>query len=511
MAVIEEDVTDFTFYETTAVDPGVGFTLSIMAVCVLIVLSLPLWLIIGDRFSVAKVEEVVEVNHVVTEHNGDNIEVTATGSNLHKKNTSVAPSASPSAPHSIRSQNMAGGYYHPSPRSAGPSSVISSSVASSAVITDVASAVLEARPKRSKMPQHRRKKKTKEPTRRNMRAAAELASTEQALQKYCEDWNYQTTPGGTAVDNRSECNTPSILSHLDMDAISAMDAVDAKDTGVVPLSKLETVNNYSFGWSRFLDIADWEREMSKFIGLAIPFCLQGVTAELFDLVNVAVIGHFIGVKEANAFVVVSILLEFTQTLTTGFAECIGVLVPHADGARNDLLVGRYLQLGLIFYTILTIPGVIIWSLFTEDTVLWFGFDDQTAIIGQEYAYTLLIFLFVEGMFECSSEFLNALDHEYYATIFTIAASAAETVVIIVVAVLGVKDLVVIGLVQVAIGIIALVVNLVIIIYNGWLDAYWEGIYQTNGLKDRRAMHTVFITAIPLGLAWLLTFGEVNVL
>jgi uncharacterized membrane protein len=107
--------------------------------------------------------------------------------------------------------------------------------------------------------------------------------------------------------------------------------------------------------------------------------------------------------------------------------------------------------------------------------------------------------------------LNALDHEYYATIFTIAASAAETVVIIVVAVLGVKDLVVIGLVQVAIGIIALVVNLVIIIYNGWLDAYWEGIYQTNGLKDRRAMHTVFITAIPLGLAWLLTFGEVNVL
>jgi Na+-driven multidrug efflux pump len=190
-------------------------------------------------------------------------------------------------------------------------------------------------------------------------------------------------------------------------------------------------------------------------------------------------------------------------------EGIGVLVPQADGAGNDLLVGRYLQLGLFFYSILTIPGVIIWALFTENAVRWFGFDDDTAIMGQEYAYTLLIYLFVEGILECFIDFLNTLDHENYATVFTIVACITESVAIIILGVLGVKDLVVVGLVQVAVGCLAMVVNMIIIVRRGWLERYWEGILRTNGLKDRRAMHTVFITALPLGLAWLLTFGEVR--
>jgi hypothetical protein len=188
---------------------------------------------------------------------------------------------------------------------------------------------------------------------------------------------------------------------------------------------------------------------------------------------------------------------------------IGVLVPHADGAGNDLLVGRYLQLGCVFYTLMTIPGVIIWAFCTEAAVRWFGFDDETAIIGQEYAYTYLIYLFVDGIIHCFAEFLNTLDHERYATVFTIVAKAAESLALLAITMVGVKDLVAVGLVQVAVSCIAMVVNFAIIMRKGWLEPYWEGFIRTNGLRDRRAMHTVLITAIPLGLAWLLTFGEVR--
>ncbi|KAL3909626.1 MAG: hypothetical protein SGILL_008014, partial [Bacillariaceae sp.] len=380
---------------------------------------------------------------------------------------------------------------------------------SSAKFTDVTSAVLEARPKRSRVPQKRRKKRVvkADSAGRDVRAAAELATTEQVLQKNNmeQDWSCHSTPGGTP-DNRSEA-ARSILSNLDSDAISAMDAVDAKDTGVVPLSKMDSGTNDTW-WNKLLDIADWDKEMRKFVALAIQFCAQGVSVEIFDIVNVAVIGHFIGVKQANAYVIVGILVEFTSTLTRGFSECIGVLVPHADGAGNDLLVGRYLQIGLFFYTIMTIPGVFIWALLTEETVLWFGFDEETASMSQDYAYTLLIYMFVQGLFDCFSEFLNTLDHEKYATCFTIASAVVETVAIVVIAVLGVTDLVVVGLVQVAVGILVMIINLLIMFYKGWMDNYWQGLFQTNGLKDRKAMHTVFITAIPLGVAWLLTFGEV---
>jgi Na+-driven multidrug efflux pump len=188
---------------------------------------------------------------------------------------------------------------------------------------------------------------------------------------------------------------------------------------------------------------------------------------------------------------------------------IGVLVPQAAGAGNDLIVGRYLQLGLIFYSIMAIPGIVLWVFIIDKAILCFGFDEETAVIGKEYAYTLLVYLFVQGVVECFTEFLNKLDHERYATIFTIIFSGIESGVIILLVVLGVKDIVVVGLAQVAVSCLACLVNLGVIAYKGWLDDYWEGFFRTNGLKDGRAVHTVLITAFPLGLAWLLTYGEVS--
>jgi hypothetical protein len=74
---------------------------------------------------------------------------------------------------------------------------------------------------------------------------------------------------------------------------------------------------------------------------------------------------------------------------------------------------------------------------------------------------------------------------------------------------GVKDLVVVGLVQITVGCVGVVLSFAIALRKGWMEPYLEGVVRTNGLKDRRAMHTVFITAVPLGLSWLLTFGEVR--
>jgi Na+-driven multidrug efflux pump len=186
-----------------------------------------------------------------------------------------------------------------------------------------------------------------------------------------------------------------------------------------------------------------------------------------------------------------------------------VLVPHADGAGNDLLVGKYLQLAFVFYAAMTIPGVIIWVTRTEDALRWFGFDDETAFIGQEYAYTYLFYLFVDGILRGFAEFLNTLDHELFATVFTIVAKAAESLALLALGMVGVKDLVVVGLVQITVGCVGVVLSFAIALRKGWMEPYLEGVVRTNGLKDRRAMHTVFITAVPLGLSWLLTFGEVR--
>ena len=67
----------------------------------------------------------------------------------------------------------------------------------------------------------------------------------------------------------------------------------------------------------------------------------------------------------------------------------------------------------------------------------------------------------------------------------------ETVGLMVAAFLGVKDLLVVGFVQVGIGLLVSLVNLWFVLYKGWLDGYWEGLTMTNGLSGQLS-HYVFL-------------------
>jgi hypothetical protein len=161
---------------------------------------------------------------------------------------------------------------------------------------------------------------------------------------------------------------------------------------------------------------------------------------------------------------------------------MAVLGPQADGAGNDLLVGRYLQLGIIFFLLGTIPGMLIWSFLTERAVLWFGFDQETADIGQAYAYPFLAGSIFSGLDGCLHEFLDIMDHEKYSTVVQILHFAFQTVAVVVMATAGYTDLVFIGIVQAFIGFLMMIANFSNVIYRGYLDDYWEGLVLTNSLR-----------------------------
>jgi hypothetical protein len=67
-------------------------------------------------------------------------------------------------------------------------------------------------------------------------------------------------------------------------------------------------------------ICSWDVELKRLLTLAIPFGLQGFTDGLFGLVVVAVIGHFLGPRPANAYIVVAMLTDLTNTINRGFYE-----------------------------------------------------------------------------------------------------------------------------------------------------------------------------------------------
>mmetsp|Transcript_18233 Transcript_18233/g.41998 ORF Transcript_18233/g.41998 Transcript_18233/m.41998 type:complete len:1052 (+) Transcript_18233:307-3462(+) len=317
-------------------------------------------------------------------------------------------------------------------------------------------------------------------------------------------------------DTRSEV-APSILSKLDADAISVRDAVDARD-GTSTLMYDVKASNYSTKgfkersyfstfWDRLMTTANFDKEMKKYLWLAGHYSAQGILDEILAIVEIAVIGRFMGIRQVSAYIVVETITGFTGTITVGFFECVGVLIPQAHGARNNLMVGRYMQVAIIFYLLTALPSAIFWSFYTDDAVLWYKFDAETAQMAQWYLYATLPGYATYGIDSILYELLNTVGYESYSTWFTVIASCIHTGVVVGLLYAGVTDLYILGLVETFSDVFCLALNFGIMVRRGWLDPYWEGLFKTNGLKDKRAVKNVVNTAIPLSFAWILTYGE----
>ena len=137
---------------------------------------------------------------------------------------------------------------------------------------------------------------------------------------------------------------------------------------------------------------------------------------------------------------------------------------------------------MIMYAITSIPSVILWALCTYNAVLWFGFDEETATISQQFAYPFLLHVFLSGMDHAIHEFLNVTGHEKYSTVVRILYHGTQTVSVVVVVILGVKDLYIVGLVSASLGLLMSISNFAFVVYCGWMNQYWEGFAQTLSLR-----------------------------
>jgi Na+-driven multidrug efflux pump len=183
-------------------------------------------------------------------------------------------------------------------------------------------------------------------------------------------------------------------------------------------------------------------------------------------------------------VIIQNIKKLGESLLTRFFAypAIGVLGPQADGVGNNLLVGRYAQLGLIFGTIGSIPGLVIWTFFTKDAVLWFGFDEETANIAQEFAYPFLAATFFHATGEVLDNILEIKGHERFSMWVELGRATIGTLAVFAMAMFGLKDMFLIGIVQAVLDLFLTILTVTYVLYKGWLDDFWEGLAQTSGLK-----------------------------
>lgn len=229
---------NFSNYVPTTYQPGWSWTYYIICICIVINCSLPLLLLRAKR---------------------------------RKEERSKTPPVSP--------EDAKEGFFDNTDEVA---SVASKSIVSSAMISQVASSVLDQ--KVSKGVFHRQQARK----RRGRRVMKD-----------------------TDVASESQ----SVMGKLEDDAVSVQDAVDAD----VPRKQFPTGDQLTIG-ERIVDSSTWDKEMKKLVSLWVPYSISGAADGLSQIVNFAIISHYIGVKEGNAYVTVVILTEFTDVFTYGFAE-----------------------------------------------------------------------------------------------------------------------------------------------------------------------------------------------
>mmetsp|Transcript_3310 Transcript_3310/g.9402 ORF Transcript_3310/g.9402 Transcript_3310/m.9402 type:complete len:774 (+) Transcript_3310:3-2324(+) len=313
----------------------------------------------------------------------------------------------------------------------------------------------------------------------------------------------------------------SVMSAMNADEISFTEAVDYYAPGKYTLPKEKDVTEIDMccgehawykpqmvtaAFDRVVGIAEWDIETKKIVKLAIPYSLQAIIEGVGEIIEIALIGHYFGVNEANAVVIVGLFFSITEVLTYGFIEALGSLIPHAIGADNTKKAGNLITEATIWYILLSLPGIVLWFNVSEQAVLFFGFDDATARLAQRYVYVVGMESIVGGIDGSIYQVLDVIEKEKYSTWMTLIGNIMSNGMTLGLALWGLDDIITLAYYQFALTAVFLFVNAGIIAYTGWFSDFTKGIFSMP-FMDWEQTKIILKTAIPLGVAYLLTYGE----
>lgn len=227
-------------------------------------------------------------------------------------------------------------------------------------------------------------------------------------------------------------------------------------------------------------------EMKRIIKLSMPYCSQALITGVTDTLNVAVIGKLIGTREVSAYVIVNLLVELSSEFVGGFHSALATLCSQAIGGNNKPLAGTYVQIVTLMYTVFFIPFMIIWALYMDAALRWFGFDEETVQIGKQYCYILVVDLLIDGIGEAIHGLLDVAGLEYFSTLIGASEEVLAFLTLLLVALFGSPGpgLVTVGLIQFGIGMIFLVLNIFIIYWQGWFSPFQKGMFGSFALSVR---------------------------
>jgi hypothetical protein len=289
----------------------------------------------------------------------------------------------------------------------------------------------------------------------------------------------------------------SAMPKMDHDEISFGDAVDAHDPAYKHQNKSTEgmaddqlccgsaacwkPSSIARAYDELLVVAEWDFETTRVCELASPFVVQALLTGACEVTRMAMIGMYLGTRELSAYLIVGTLLGLTASLSGGLQDSLATLCTAAIDAGDKKLAGQYVQLSIVFSILFSGVNIAFWMIFAGDVLEWFGFDQETVSIGQDFANLLVLRDLIRGVSLNIHSFLCVIGRDVYSTVMTTLEEVATTVAIVLAILIWESSLETVGIIYIISAYSILILNLVCIKGEGWFYEFRDGLVKPSAL------------------------------
>jgi len=234
-------------------------------------------------------------------------------------------------------------------------------------------------------------------------------------------------------------------------------------------------------WDRTLDLFEYDREAKRIIHLAVPLTILEVVESIIPNIVIVLISSHLGTNAVAAWVVVDVVLGITEEFLGGIIDCLTTIGSQAVGAEHHMLAGQYLQIVVVVYSILAVPSYAIWIVYTEDLLIFFGFNAEIVGYGRELLTLRAIGTVIDGMALSYLYLLDVLGHEQFGMFVGIVGEIVYVVLLACALTYLDSSLASAAVIEVVLEIVFLIGVVVFTIWVGWMDECLKGIFGWGAL------------------------------
>ena len=138
-----------------------------------------------------------------------------------------------------------------------------------------------------------------------------------------------------------------------------------------------------------------------------------------EILAYAVLGNLVSVDALAAAAIADVWMSLSSMFSYSLPDVLSTLCSQAHGAGSGALVGVWLQIAIVAFTLSMVLISVVWWFFTDDALRLLGVSEQLLPLAVEYTRWSVPSMWASGMIYCVQQYYEAIGVVMPATVSAI--------------------------------------------------------------------------------------------